>query len=349
MMHFLKKLHKWISLLLGIQVLLWTVSGLVLSSINPDKVSGREWVKTVSNTPQIINSNDLLEPADLDPSLLENATGVSLEIKDGRTVYMVGQPQSTTMIDAATGAVITISELDAKLRAQQDFGGKGGVLSVERGTAPDLETRNSTGPYWRVNFSDKANTSIYVSVSTGDILERRNTYWRVFDFFWMLHIMDYAAHEDINNSLIIIVGLITIWLGISGFILLFSSFNRDDFLFLNPWRKNNEVTITLFDASHSEPTQVRLRKDSNLFHSLSSNNINVPSVCGGGGECGKCRVKIDAPGLPPANDAEQSLIPKRMRESGFRLACQQKVENNMTVWIATGSPDSSNRTRKSPV
>ena len=160
--------------------------------------------------------------------------------------------------------------------------------------------------------------------------------------------MDYAAHEDINNSLIIIAALITIWLGISGFILLFSSFNRHDFFFLNPWRKSGEVTITLFDPSLSEPKQVRVRKDSNLFHSLSSHSINVPSVCGGGGECGKCRVKIEAPDLLPVNDAEQGLIPKRMRESGFRLACQQKVENNMTVWLAKGSLDTSNRVRKSP-
>jgi len=50
--------------------------------------------------------------------------------------------------------------------------------------------------------------------------------------------MDYSGHENINNPLIIIVALIAIWLGISGFILLFSSFNRRDFWFLNFWSKH---------------------------------------------------------------------------------------------------------------
>ena len=99
-----------------------------------------------------------------------------------------------------------------------------------------METRNSSGPYWRVNFSDRANTSLYISASTGEILQRRNGYWRVFDFFWMLHIMDYSGRNNFNNLLIITVALTAIWLGISGFILLFYSFRRRDFDFLRRLR-----------------------------------------------------------------------------------------------------------------
>ncbi len=43
MTRFLKKLHKWVGLLIGIQVLFWLISGLVISLLDPVKVSGKQW------------------------------------------------------------------------------------------------------------------------------------------------------------------------------------------------------------------------------------------------------------------------------------------------------------------
>ena len=39
MMRLLKKVHKWVGLLIGIQVLLWLLSGLMISLLDPAKVS----------------------------------------------------------------------------------------------------------------------------------------------------------------------------------------------------------------------------------------------------------------------------------------------------------------------
>ena len=54
-------------------------------------------------------------------------------------------------------------------------------------------------PVWRIEFSDALDTRIYVSAETGAIEARRNEVWRLYDFFWMLHIMDYKEREDFNN------------------------------------------------------------------------------------------------------------------------------------------------------
>ena len=43
MMVFLKKLHKWVGLLIGIQVLIWALSGFIVSVLDPEKVSGDRW------------------------------------------------------------------------------------------------------------------------------------------------------------------------------------------------------------------------------------------------------------------------------------------------------------------
>ena len=331
MMIFLKKLHKWVGLLIGLQVLLWLLSGLMISLLDPVKVSGKQWAASSEPGPGPPQAGVLLEPGELAAGHLNGAHSISLTSNRGQPVYRIKRSGSDILINAVDGSVIVTSKADAEMLARQDFSGDGEILSVEHGAAPDMETRNRTGEYWRVNFSDKANTALYISVSSGDILERRNSYWRVRDFFWMLHIMDYSGRENFNNILIIVVVLIAIWIGISGFILLFSSFNRHDFYFLNVFGKRDEVAITLIDSAGTVLRQVSLRKGSNLFLSLATHDINLPSICGGGGECGKCRVQMEAAELPVATAIEQGLIPGRLREQGFRLACQQEVKSNITL------------------
>jgi len=336
-MGILKKLHKWVGLLIGLQVMLWLLSGLMISLLDPAKVSGKQWAAPITDESPALQSGVLLEPNELPAELLSDALSISLTNSHGQAVYRIKHGGDEALINAADGSIIQTSKADAEILARQDFVGNGDIISIQAGRAPDLETRNSSGNYWKVDFSDDASTTLYISVSSGDILERRNSYWRVRDFFWMLHIMDYSSHEDFNNPLIIFVALVAIWLGIRGFILLFSSFNRHDFYFLNLMRKPDEVVITLIDPSCAKPKQLSLRKGSNLFLSLATHNINLPSICGGGGECGKCRVKMEGDNPPIANTIEQGLIPSSLRKQGYRLACQQEVKNNITLKLAKGS------------
>jgi len=337
MMRLLKKLHKWIGLLIGIQVLLWLLSGLVISLLNPEKVSGKQWLSASVAGPQALGQEILLEPAELPAGLLKDAVGLELTDRHGKPVYLVKRADIETLVDATDGSIVVIDRTRAEQLAQKDFSGDGEIVSIESGMGPERETRDSHGAHWRVNFSDRWNTSIYISASTGEILERRNSFWRVRDFFWMLHIMDYPGRENFNNPLIITVAFIAIWLGITGFILLFGSFGRSDFYFLNFPGKNTDVVITLIDPGVSNPHRVRLRKGSSLFLSLATHNVNLASICGGGGECGKCRVQIETTDLPEPNDIELGLIPKRRREKGYRLACQQKAEKDMILHVPKGT------------
>lgn len=336
MIQWLKKLHKWISLLIGIQVLLWLISGLMLSQLDPQKVSGKQWVQPTDDDESTIQAGKFFEPNQLAAEQLNGVLSISLETIRGEPVYRLRQPDRTILVNAVDGSIISTDAGQAEKLARRDFNGKGVITTVESGQAPDLETRNSSGPYWRVNFSDKSSTSIYISAATGEILARRNNYWRTFDFFWMLHIMDYSGHEDINNVLIIFVALIAIWLGISGFVLLFGSFSRHDFYFLNILGKTDTAVITLIDETVCSTRRVRLRKGSNLFLSLATHDISVPSVCGGGGECGKCRVKFEGSDIPEANPVETGLVPRRLREQGYRLACQHEVTQNATLQLPKG-------------
>jgi Na+-transporting NADH:ubiquinone oxidoreductase subunit F len=46
----------------------------------------------------------------------------------------------------------------------------------------------------------------------------------LYDFFWMLHTMDYVGRDNFNNPPIVTIGMATLWLSISGIVLLTRSF-----------------------------------------------------------------------------------------------------------------------------
>lgn len=64
----------------------------------------------------------------------------------------------------------------------------------------------------------------YFSADDGRLVQARNETWRLFDFFWMLHTMDFRTRDNFNNPLVITIGFAALWLSLSGFLLLFRSF-----------------------------------------------------------------------------------------------------------------------------
>ena len=343
MMMFLKKLHKWIGLLVGVQVILWLSSGLVISLLDPSRVSGSQWAHSPADTPPLQFEN-MLQPADLPDNVLKNALRIDLEVFRQQPVYQVRYPDSTILVNARSGETIEINEQTALTIANEGFAGNGEVFSIRKGIAPDIETRKHAGPYWRVDFSDAAQSTYYISAWNGEILERRNKYWRTHDFFWMLHIMDYPDREDFNNSLIIGVALIAAWLGISGFILLFGSFGRQDFWFLNIIGERKQRVVTVIDPLGGKTRKMKLRMGGNLFLALAHQGVDLPSKCGGGGECGQCRVKLTGADLAEPSVVERKLLANSLLGKGFRLACQQEISNHVTLHLPGGTLSESGKT-----
>jgi Na+-transporting NADH:ubiquinone oxidoreductase subunit F len=69
-----------------------------------------------------------------------------------------------------------------------------------------------------------------------------------------------------------------------------------------------------------------------LLATLSANGIFLPSACGGGGTCGLCRCRVMSGGrsiLP----TEVGFFTRRQQQDRWRLACQVKVHENISVKI----------------
>jgi len=78
------------------------------------------------------------------------------------------------------------------------------------------EYRGKPAPAWRVDLEHPKRPHIYVDAVTGEALARRNRLWRLFDFFWMLHIMDYRARESFNHPLLTAMSALALATGLSG-------------------------------------------------------------------------------------------------------------------------------------
>jgi uncharacterized iron-regulated membrane protein len=224
-MFLVRTLHKWVGLILGLQFVLWTISGAMMALLDHHKVSAEA---TVAMPAATALPATVLPLSAVASEFGAPITKLRLRPLGGRYIYEATTPAGVRMIDAATGAPLVVTEADAAQIARSNIQGRPPVASVALVRAPTIETRALPLPLWRVEFADDEHTTLLVSRVTGEVLERRNDTWRLWDVFWMIHIMDYSKRESFNHPLIITVATGVAWLALSGLILLFRSFRPRD-------------------------------------------------------------------------------------------------------------------------
>ncbi len=69
-----------------------------------------------------------------------------------------------------------------------------------------------------------------------------------------------------------------------------------------------------------------------LLMSLYSEEIFIPSACGGKGTCGYCKITVDS-GAGPLLPTETPYLSRKEMRAGVRLACQVKVRENISARI----------------
>ncbi|MED5433840.1 MAG: NADH:ubiquinone reductase (Na(+)-transporting) subunit F [Candidatus Neomarinimicrobiota bacterium] len=77
---------------------------------------------------------------------------------------------------------------------------------------------------------------------------------------------------------------------------------------------------------------LQVRPGSTLLSALATENIFLPSACGGGGTCAMCKCQVNEGGgeiLP----TEKGHISRAEAKENWRLACQVKIKENMKVHV----------------
>lgn len=223
---YIRKSHRYLGVILGVQFLIWTISGLYFSWTNIDEIHGDFQHKQ----PRLLAGNiPLVSPVVAfakGSNQPDSVRSIQLVAILGKPFYNLqfysGKTLKRLLVDAITGEPRpAISREEAIQIAAESFLGEPTVKSVEymTSTTGHHEYRGKPLPAWAVTFDHPSNTTIYVSAEGGKVESFRNNMWRVFDFLWMGHTMDYQSRDNINNWLLRIFsafGLLTI---LSGFVL----------------------------------------------------------------------------------------------------------------------------------
>lgn len=220
------QLHKWIGLVVAIQVLGWVLGGLIMTAIPIERVRSEQHIAQFQSDPLALDRA-------IAPLAAAGAAGMhpveaTLKTTLRGPVWILKDPDGKTrFLNAATGrpmAPMTPSE--ARLMAGIAYQGPGRPVAVRYfNTAP--QEAGKLGPLWRVEFDDPERTAFYLSPETGEVVSRRSNVWRFYDFFWRIHILDFKAGDNFNHPLIVGAAAATLLMTLAGVVLLWIRLSRD--------------------------------------------------------------------------------------------------------------------------
>nr|WP_294847782.1 PepSY domain-containing protein [uncultured Sphingomonas sp.] len=218
-----RKTHKWLGLFIGLQVVIWSLSGLYMTVVHIDTIHGDHLVRPLLRPP--ITAEQLADPLVV---MADNkGQGVRLTWVRNRPAYLVQQDQGEVVIDAISREpVAPLAAGEIRSIARAIYTGSDPIASVSLITEIPGEIRGRRGPLWRVEFDNWDKPTLYFSPTTGEIVSRRHELWRIFDFVWMFHIMDYDERENVNNPLLRIFTWGAVLMALSGAWMLLYAFPK---------------------------------------------------------------------------------------------------------------------------
>ncbi|WP_294098634.1 PepSY domain-containing protein [Sphingomonas sp.] len=219
------RLHRWLALVIGLQLLLWFSSGLVMSLLPIDRVRGEHLVDREAAALLPANAS-YVSPQAIIVASAAPVRALRHKMLLGRPVVEVETGSGTLLYDGATGA--RLPPVDARQAEAIAIAAYRGTprpkAAVERVTAASTEYKGRV-PAWRVVLADADSTRVYVT-DTGTIAAVRTGTWRLYDFFWGLHIMDWSEHENFNTLWLKAFAFGGLALAIAGTILLYLRWPR---------------------------------------------------------------------------------------------------------------------------
>lgn len=211
--------HKWLALVVGVQVLFWVASGLFFAVFPIERVRSEH---RIAEAPVVaLEAATLASPKDLTALLRAPPTRITYERDATGRMVAVAEFESgrPSLIDLAGPEIVSpLSETRARELARAHVADAPAVRDIRLVEEGSPEYRGAL-PAWRVALEDAEGLVVYVAADTGRITARRSDLWRTYDALWALHIMDWRDHENFNNGLLIAASFLALVVTIAGFIL----------------------------------------------------------------------------------------------------------------------------------
>ena len=203
-----RKTHKYLSILISIQLLLWTISGIYFAFNQIELVRGEQY-----RLPQVFSVD--LSKVNL---VLDSVKSIQVARRFGEEILIVRKEAGTEYLnlegdalqklsrEQATSIVSTVTSLTP--------------LSAEEINEPEpgSEYRGRNLPLFKVVTKDQENKQInvYVDAISGQVVAIRSEQWRLWDLMWGLHIMDWETRDEINNWLLKLFSVLALISSLTG-------------------------------------------------------------------------------------------------------------------------------------
>ena len=170
-----RKIHKYLSLAISVQLLLWTISGIYFSFNKIEDVRGSQYLRTTE--------------------VVETPKGNKVE------------PQKALLIVADKTFLKPLSVVEiTEDKAGSEYRGRSLPLYM-------IETINE----------ESEEINVYLDPFSEEIVAIRSNQWRIWDFMWGIHIMDWNERDNIGNVFLKIFSILALLSALSGIYLFFSS------------------------------------------------------------------------------------------------------------------------------
>lgn len=242
--YYYRKIHRYFGLIIGVQFAFWTLEGIFFVWSDMDQIHGdlnrnpgnliQEFQSWISPSEFFNNPSDEVK---IDSISSLNVITL-LDQQYYQIKYFNKGKAKTTLVNAITGELkAPLTKEEAEKIAMRVFSPPSEILKTEY-LKPGMigkhhEYRRRQLPAYAISFKHPSNTTVYVSTELGQVITLRNSNWRIFDFFWMIHTMDYKGRDNFGNILIktfSILGMITI---ITGFLIFFTTRKRRKKIHIN--------------------------------------------------------------------------------------------------------------------
>ena len=213
-MNFLvRKIHKYLSFFISVQLLLWTISGIYFAFNKIELVRGEQYLKKTEE------SYDL----SIFDFKIDKASDIDFQKRLGKEIIIINSNDSVRYLDKFGMPVKKMSSIEAMesvinqtsltpLIAEE-------VLNEKAGS----EFRGRSLPIYRVKTKSKDDykINVYINMYSGDVVAIRSDKWKIWDLMWGLHIMDWKERDNIDNLFLKIFSILALVSSLTGIMLFF--------------------------------------------------------------------------------------------------------------------------------
>ncbi len=229
MIKYARRYHKWLMAFLGVQFLIWSVTGLYMVSINIHEIHGESKLKETDKKLKMVKANYPIEQIQKRYPLAIELTMTTLV---GQPVYRIRTAIGRThLVSIRNGKELGLVNRKKAIQiASHYYSGQSPIKSATLIDEYDDKLNEISPrhiPAWKIAFNDLIDTSFYVSQSSGELTAVRHNYWRLFDWMWRFHIMDYKQGDQVSNWLLRIAAIFSLISAAAGAYLTVANFTRN--------------------------------------------------------------------------------------------------------------------------